>query len=79
VALLVLAACSDVQMIGATAAEHRRVMNDLQARGTMAAVCDISIGAYWREMTAAERLFADELCGDTSDMIGALRRLEASE
>lgn len=68
VALLVLlpliAACSDVRMLGATAVEKRRVMNDMQARATMAAVCDISLGAYWRELNAVERRYAGLVCGD---------------
>ena len=43
-AVLLLGACSDVKMLGATAAEKRRTMNDMQARATMAAVCGISLG-----------------------------------
>ncbi len=62
--LPVLAACSDVRMLGAVAAEQRRVMNDMQARATMAAVCDISLGAYLRELNEVERRYAGLVCGD---------------
>ena len=68
-----LTACSDVQTMGATAIEQRRVMNDLQARATMAAVCDLSIGAYFRELNEAERHLSGLVCGgivpvDTTSM-----------
>ena len=63
-AVLLLGACSDVEMLGATAAEKRRTMNDMQARATMAAVCDISLGAYLRELNAVERRYAGLVCGD---------------
>lgn len=59
-----LAPCSDVQMLGATVVEKRRVMNDMQARASMASVCDISLGAYWRELNAIERRYAGLVCGD---------------
>jgi len=62
--LSLVAACSDIRMLGATAAEQRRVMNDMQARATMAAVCDISLGAYWRELNELERRYAGLVCGD---------------
>ena len=62
--LLLLAACSDVRMLGAAAAEKRRVLNDMQARATMAAVCDMSLGAYLRELNEVERRYAGLVCGD---------------
>jgi hypothetical protein len=65
-------ACSDVRMLGATAAEQRRVMNDMQARATLAAVCDISLGAYLRELSAVERRYAGLVCGDVEAMQEAL-------
>lgn len=77
--VLLLAGCAELQTYGAAAAERRKVMNDMQARGTMAAVCDVAIGSYWREFTAAERLFADEICGDTTSVMTAMERLEARE
>jgi hypothetical protein len=68
VLLPLLVACSDVQMLGATAAEKRRVMNDMQARATMAAVCDMSLGAYFRELNEIERRYAGLVCGDVGVM-----------
>ena len=62
-ALGLLAACTEVQHYGAVAVEQRRSMNDLQARATMAATCDISLGAYFRELSALERQYAGLVCG----------------
>ncbi|QRN79881.1 MAG: hypothetical protein JK586_17200 [Nocardiopsis sp. BM-2018] len=62
--LPLVVACSDFRMLGAVAVEQRRVMNDMQARATMAAVCDISLGAYWRELNEVERRYAGLVCGD---------------
>ena len=67
-----IAACSDVQLLGAAAAELRRVMNDMQARATMAAVCDMSLGAYFRELNAVERRYAGLVCGDAEALQAAL-------
>ena len=61
--LLVLGACSEVQTYGAAAVEQRRTMNDLQARATMAATCDISLGAYFRELSPMEQRYAGLVCG----------------
>ncbi len=81
VLLPLLAACSDVRMLGAAAAEKRRVMNDMQARASMAAVCDMSLGAYLRELNAVERRYAGLVCGDVEAMQAALmpERLRAME
>ena len=81
VLLPLLAACSDVRMLGAAAAEQRRVMNDMQARATMAAVCDMSLGAYLRELNEVERRYAGLVCGDVEAMQAALmpERLRAVE
>jgi hypothetical protein len=68
VLLPLIGACSDVQMVGATAVEQRQVMNDMQARATMAAVCDISLGAYFRELNEIERRYAGLVCGDVAIM-----------
>jgi hypothetical protein len=38
-------ACTAVQSYGAVAVEQHRTMNNLQARATMAATCDIALGA----------------------------------
>ncbi len=66
--LPLLGACSDLQTLGAAAVEQRRVMNDMQARATMAAVCDISLGAYLRELNQLERAYAGLVCGDAAAM-----------
>lgn len=61
--LLLLPACTEVQSFGATAVEQRRTMNDTQARLTMAATCDISLGAYFRELSEVERYYVGLACG----------------
>jgi hypothetical protein len=38
-------------------------MNDLQARAIMAASCDISLGAYLRELSLLERRYVELACG----------------
>ena len=58
-----LGACTQVATYGGIAADQRRQMNDLQARATMAATCDISLGAYWRELSELERQYAGLVCG----------------
>ncbi|GBD44870.1 hypothetical protein HRbin40_02362 [bacterium HR40] len=58
-----LAACAEVQQVGMLAIEKRRVMNDMQARATMAATCDIALGAYFRELSELERQYAALVCG----------------
>lgn len=78
-AVALLGACSDVQHLGATAIEQRRTMNDLQARATMAATCDIALGAYFRELSPIERSYAGAVCGGlgsglTSDLPQRLER-----
>jgi hypothetical protein len=60
---LLSAGCTEVRTYGAAAIEQRRVMNDLQARATMAATCDISLGAYFRELSAIEQRYAGLVCG----------------
>ena len=61
--LLSLPACAEFAHYSGIAIEQRRTMNDLQARTTMAATCDISIGAYFRELSDAERRYAALVCG----------------
>lgn len=78
--LPLLGACAEVRTLGASAVEQRRVMNDMQARATMAAVCDISLGAYMRELNEIERTYAGLVCGDTIALREAvLTRLSARE
>ena len=62
-ALGLLAACTEVQHYGAAAVEQRRSMNDLQARATMDATCDIALGAYFRELSPMEQRYAGLVCG----------------
>jgi hypothetical protein len=61
--LLLLPACAQVQAYGGLAVEQRRQMNDLQARATLAATCDIALGAYFRELSQLEREYAGLVCG----------------
>ena len=60
---LALAACAEVQTFGTGAIQQRRMMNDLQARFTMAATCDISLGSYFRELSELERHYVGLVCG----------------
>ena len=62
-ALALLGACAQVQTYGMAAIEKRRMMNDMQARLTMAATCDIALGAYYRELSAIERQYVGLVCG----------------
>ena len=62
-ALSLFSACTEVQHYGAVAVEQRRTMNDLQARATMAATCDIALGAYFRELSPMEQRYAGLVCG----------------
>ncbi len=62
-AMLLLAGCAQVQSFGMAAIEQRRQMNDMQARATMAATCDIALGAYFRELSEVERQYAALVCG----------------
>lgn len=62
-ALTLFTACTEVQHYGAVAIEQRRTMNDLQARATMAATCDIALGAYFRELSPMEQRYAGLVCG----------------
>lgn len=61
--LAVLPGCAELQSYGAVAIEQRRTLNDLQARATMAATCDIALGAYFRELSPLERQYAGLVCG----------------
>jgi hypothetical protein len=62
-ALSLFTACTEVQHYGGVAVEQRRTMNDLQARAAMAATCDISLGAYFRELSPMEQRYAGLVCG----------------
>lgn len=43
----------------------------------MAAVCAISLGAYFRELNAVERRYAGVVCGDAEALQAALAPLPA--
>jgi hypothetical protein len=60
---LALAACTEIRTLGTSAIQQRRMMNDLQARLTMAATCDISLGSYFRELSELERHYVGLVCG----------------
>jgi hypothetical protein len=74
---MMLSGCADFQMFGVAAAERRQRMNDIQARATMLAVCDISIGSSIRELSPAERTLADRVCGEPWE--GEIEQLRALE
>ena len=57
-----LAGCSTVQAYGQRGIDERRNMNDLQARGTLAALCDISVGSMYRTMTLDEQGVVRRVC-----------------
>ncbi len=71
-ALPILPACAEVQSLGQSTIEQRRVMNDMQARATMAASCDISLGAYFRELSPLERQYVGLVCGGAPALPGAV-------
>ncbi len=63
-----LVACSPTQLAtvraaGAAAIEAKRQLDDMKARAIMAATCDISLGAYFRELSDIERQYAALVCG----------------
>jgi hypothetical protein len=59
-AVLALAGCTGLGEITG----QRRAMNDAQAEATLAATCDISIGAFYR-LALHEREAVRVLCGGT--------------
>ena len=65
-ALLLPGACAQIGGYGTVAVEQRRTMNDMQARATMAATCDIALGAYFRELSDQERRYVGLVCGGMS-------------
>lgn len=77
IGLAFLAACAGLPTYSAVAVQQRRAMNDLQARATMAATCDISLGAYFRELSPTERRYAGLVCGGMNPEDEAEERLPA--
>ena len=69
VAVALLGACTQLDAYGSIAVEQRRQMNDMQARLTMAATCDISVGAFYRELSALERRYAGLVCGGVAPQL----------
>ena len=72
-------ACTEIQTWGTVAAQQRRTMNDLQARVTLAATCDISVGAFFRELSDTERHYVALVCGgmhreEVDEMLAAANR-----
>ncbi|MCB1971708.1 MAG: hypothetical protein R3D03_07190 [Geminicoccaceae bacterium] len=63
VGIAILAGCNDVGVIGTAAMEKRRNMNDMQARATLAATCDIAVGAYFRALNEVEQRLTAIVCG----------------
>ncbi len=61
-ALLLLPGCDTVRHWGEAGAAARREQNDLQARATMAATCDIAIASYLRELSPRERQGVALIC-----------------
>lgn len=61
--LALLPACERASLLTMSAVEQRRAANDMQARLTMMATCDIAIGSYFRELNVEERQYAGVVCG----------------
>jgi hypothetical protein len=70
IALGALSGCAQVGTYASLASEQRRQMNDMQARLTMAATCDISLGAFYRELSTLERQYAGLVCGGVPPGMG---------
>jgi hypothetical protein len=63
-----VAGCAEVQVAGHTAIQHRKLMNDLQAQATMLALCDLSIGSFFRQLTPEQRLLVARSCAGPVDL-----------
>lgn len=75
--LAVLSGCAPIQHYGEAAAAARRQQNDLQARATVAAACDVALASYWRELTPRERQALYLLCAPASVVEGLPMQLTA--
>lgn len=75
---ILLPACAELKSYGAAAVAQRRTVNDLQARATMAATCDISLGAYFRELSPIERRYVGLVCGGMHPELAELPGAPAS-
>lgn len=76
-ALLALLGCAEIQTYGAAAAEYRRQMNDLQAKGTLNALCDLSAGSVGR-LPQNERDLVMRQCGLPAGQYLILPQLESA-
>lgn len=66
---LVLSACNTPQVLGVTSTvvTERRAMNDAQARITLDLLCDISVGAKNRVLSAEQRRLVEANCGGVEE------------
>jgi hypothetical protein len=53
--VVLLSSCAEGVAIGTTAVNYKREVNDLRARATMAALCDLSVGSSYRVLTPQAR------------------------
>lgn len=77
VAILALPGCAEIQTYGAAAAQYRRQMNDLQAKGTLDALCDLSAGSVGR-LPSDERDLVMRQCGLPAGQYLLLPQLESA-
>lgn len=77
--VLPLGGCDTVRHWGEAGAAARREQNDLQARATMAATCDIAIASYLRELNPRERQGVALICPPPDAAAGLPELLIAPE
>lgn len=63
--MMATAGCGRIEMLEGSVVDERRAANDLQARLTVAATCDLSIGSMLRELTGVQAQHAMALCAST--------------
>lgn len=78
-ALSGLSGCDTIRHYGEAAAAARRQQNDLQARATVAAACDVALASYWRALGPRERQALYLLCAPASVIEGLPQQLAAPE
>ena len=70
--LVMLGGCAErLGEYGRQGVEEKRAYNDLKARGLMTALCDISLGAFYRELEPAEQCLVTQACGGSCASLGA--------
>lgn len=77
--MVCLSGCAPVRHYGEAAAAARREQNDLQARATMAATCDIAVASYLRELSPRERQGVALICPDPAAAAGLPELLVAPD